>query len=116
VIGVPKLGQRNRFAFVSIGLLAVTFAAGQWYIYDAVHNQAESFRYYWLTLAYLTGVLCPVVAWLSRRWPVDAQTWKRSVAIHVPASIALTLVGVFVEGAIGWCSRGGRPSARISSG
>ncbi len=42
----------------------------------------------------------------SKRW----RTWKRSVAIHVLASIALTLVGVFVEGAIGWYSRGGRRS------
>jgi two-component system LytT family sensor kinase len=110
VISVPQLGQRSRLAFISIGLLAVTFAAGQWYIYDAVHKQAESFRYYWLTLAYLSGVLCPVVVWLSQRWPIDVHTWKRSVAIHVPASIALTLVGVFVEGAIGWYSRAGRGS------
>jgi two-component system LytT family sensor kinase len=110
VIGVPQLGRRGRLAFVSIGLLALTFAASQWYIYDAVHNQSESFRYYWLTLAYLTGVLCPVVVWLSRQCPIDAHTWKRSLAIHVPASIALTLVGVFVEGAIGWYSRGGRRS------
>jgi hypothetical protein len=61
-------------------------------------------------LAYLSGVLCPVVVWLSRRWPIDVHTWKRSVAIHVLASIALTLVGVFVEGAIGWYSRAGRGS------
>lgn len=110
MIGVPQPGKRSRLAFVSIGLLAVTFAAGQWYIYDAVHKQAESFRYYWLTLAYLSGVLSPRVLWLSRRWPIDIHTWKRSVALHVLASIALTLVGVFVEGAIGWYSRAGRRS------
>ena len=108
MIGVRQAGQSSRVVLLSIGLVAVTFAAGQWYIYDAVHQQAESFRYYWLTLAYLSGVLCPLVFWLNQRWPIDVHSWKRSVAIHVTASIVLTLVGVFVEGAIGWQSRGAR--------
>ncbi len=107
MIGVP---QRSRLTLACAGLLAVTVAASQWYIYDAVHHQGESFRYYWLTLAYLSGVLCPLVIWLSRRWPIDTHFWKRLAAIHIPASIALTLVGVFFEGAIGWYSRGGRQS------
>ena len=92
----------NRLA-VAIGLpFAITVAAAQWYAYDAAHREAEHFGYYLLTLAYLIGVLSPLVLWLSRRWPIDGQTWKRAVLLHVLASLGLTGVGVFVEGAIGW--------------
>lgn len=104
VIGSPQAGKRNRLGLAMMGLLAVTFAAVQWYIYDAVHKQAEHFSYYLLTLVYLSGILSPLVLWLSRRWPIHIQTWKRAVPLHIGASIALTLVGVFVEGAIGWYS------------
>jgi two-component system, LytTR family, sensor kinase len=104
VIGPRQPGKRNRLTFAAAGLLAVTFAAVQWYLYDAVHKQAEQFSYYVLTLVYLSGIFSPLVLQLSRRWPIGVHTWKRSVALHVLASIALTLVGVFVEGAIGWYS------------
>ncbi len=108
VIGVPQAGKRNRLAFAMVWLLVNAFAAVQWYVYDAVHKQAEHFSYYLLTLVYLSAILSPVVLWLSRRWPIGVQTWKRAVALHVLASIALTLVGVFFEGAVAWYSHAAR--------
>ena len=88
---------------ITLGLLlAVVLTAAQWYAYDAVHNQAERFSYYFLTLVYLSGILSPLVLWLSRRWPIDVQTWKCAVVFHLLASLVLTGLSVFIEGAIGW--------------
>jgi two-component system LytT family sensor kinase len=83
-------------------VLAVIAAASQWYIYDAVHHRAERVAYYLLTCAYLCGVLTPLVLWLGHRWHIDARTWKRSLPIHIAASLLLTGLGVFLEAALGW--------------
>ena len=102
VIEWSQTEKVNRLTAAIGLLLAVAVGAAQWYAYDAAHRQAEHFSYYLLTLAYLIGVLSPVVLWLSRRWPINVQTWKRAVPFHLFASIFLTGLGVFVEGAIGW--------------
>ena len=94
---------RHRRAFIfSAWVIAIIAAASQWYIYDATHQHAERFTYYLLTCAYLCGVLTPLVFWLGRRWYIGSNTWKRSLPIHIAASLLLTVVGVFVEAAIGW--------------
>jgi LytS/YehU family sensor histidine kinase len=87
---------------VSALVLAVIAAASQWYIYDAIHQHAERFTYYLVTCAYLCGVLTPLVLWLGRRWHIDSRTWKRSLPIHIAASLLLTGFGVFIEATIGW--------------
>lgn len=88
--------------------LAVVAAASQWFIYDVVHQRAERFSYYLLTCAYLCGILAPLVLWLGRRRPIDSDTWKRSLFIHIAASLLLTGIGVFVEATIGWLPYSGR--------
>ena len=94
--------KNKRGLIVSACGLAVVAAASQWYVYDAVHQHAERFTYYLLTCAYLCGVLMPLVLWLSRRWPIDSRTWKRSLLVHAAASLFLTGMGVFIEATIGW--------------
>jgi len=94
--------ERKRALVVSIWVLAVLAAASQWYIYDAVHHQAERFTYYLVTCAYLCGVLTPLVLWLGGRWYIDSHTWKRALPVHVAASLLLTALGVFVEATMGW--------------
>jgi two-component system LytT family sensor kinase len=83
-------------------------AASQWYLYDAVHHQAERFTYYLATSAYLLGVLAPAVIWLGRRWPIHSRTWKRSLPIHLAASLSLTALGVFTEASVGWLAHAGQ--------
>src|SRR6202012_1210013 len=63
---------------------------------------ASRFSYYLVSSAYIWGVLTPLVLLFGKRWPVDARTWKRSVPIHIVASLALTAVGVFAEASIAW--------------
>lgn len=82
--------------------LVVVLFASQWYLYDAVHRDAERAAYYLITSAYLWGVLTPAVLWMARRCPIDSRTWSRAVPLHVAASVALSAVGVFVEATVGW--------------
>lgn len=83
----------------------VILFASQWYIYDAVHHQAERVIYYLGTCAYLSGVLAPAVLWLGRRRPLDARSWKRNVPLHLAASVVLTTVGLLVETFFWWLPR-----------
>jgi LytS/YehU family sensor histidine kinase len=92
----------SRFATAGGWVLVVVFFASQWYIYDAVHHNAERATYYLVTSTYLWGVLTPAVLWMARRWPIDSLTWSRAVSLHICASVALSAVGVFVEATAGW--------------
>jgi len=92
----------KRAAIAGGWALVVVLFASQWYIYDAIHKDAERFAYYLATSAYLWGVLTPLVLWLARRRPIDSRTWKRALVLHAAASLALTAMGVFVEAFIGW--------------
>ncbi len=83
-------------------MVAVIAAASQWYIYDAIHQHAERFTYYLVTCVYLCGVLTPLVFWLGGRWSIDSRTWKRTLLIHIAASLLLTGFGVLIEATIGW--------------
>jgi two-component system, LytTR family, sensor kinase len=85
-----------------VWVFAVIAAASQWYLYDAVHGQAERLTYYVLTCAYLCGVLTPLVLWLGARWPIDSRSWKRSLPVHIACSLLLTAMGVFIEASISW--------------
>ena len=104
-----RISAGSERALVACSLACgVVVAASQWYLYDAIHQQAERFSYYLATCAYLCGVLAPAVIWLGRRWPIDAITWKRSLPIHLAASFSLTALGVFTEATIGWLPHAGQ--------
>jgi two-component system, LytTR family, sensor kinase len=104
-----RVSARSKRACIAGGLaLGAIVAASQWYLYDAVHRQAERFSYYLVTCAYLCGVLAPAVIWLGRRYPIDNRTWKRSLPIHLAASLLLTAMGVFTEASIGWLPHAGQ--------
>jgi two-component system, LytTR family, sensor kinase len=103
-----RSSARDKRVLIACGLcIAVLVAASQWYFYDAVHCQAERFTYYLATCAYLCGVLAPAVIWLGRRDPIDSG-WKRSLPIHLGASLLLTALGVFAEASIGWLPHAGQ--------
>ncbi|HWF45913.1 MAG TPA: histidine kinase [Bryobacteraceae bacterium] len=103
----PASPNWKRALIVGVWAFAVILFASQWYLYDAIHRNAERFVYYLGTCAYLCGVITPLVFWLSRTRFIDARTWKRSLPIHVGASLLVTALGVFVEAAIGWLPHAG---------
>ena len=45
-----------------------------------------------LTQWYVWAILSPAVVWLARRFRVDGQRWPGSLAVHLPASLAATVV------------------------
>ena len=103
------MSPTGKRTLIVCGLAAgAVVAASQWYLYDAVHGQAERFTYYLGTCAYLLGVLAPAVMWLARRWPIHSRTWKRSLPIHLAASLLLTALGILTEASIGWFPHAGQ--------
>src|SRR6185369_12087279 len=41
---------------------------------------------------YTCAIFTPVFFWLARRFPLERGTWKKSLAVHVPASIIAVLL------------------------
>jgi len=97
----------RRLPIAAAWAVVVVFFAGQWYLYDAIHHQAERQAYYLVTSAYIWSVFTPAVWWLVRHRPMDSRTWKRALPLHVAASLALTGLGIFIEASVGWLPRAG---------
>ena len=51
---------------------------------------------YWYTWA----LLAPVVIWLSRRFPLDRESWRRSLPVRLVAIIAVTLAHLAMAEAV----------------
>jgi LytS/YehU family sensor histidine kinase len=81
-------------------LLALVFAT-QWYAYDSVRTIRNPFAYYVGWSCYLWAQ-APIVLWLSRRVPLRRDSWKRALALHLLASVALTVLMIFLEASFGW--------------
>lgn len=50
---------------------------------------------YWLPDYYLWAALSPLILWLGRRYPLDRDTWKRYLPLHVVAAAAILQVELF---------------------
>jgi len=83
-------------------MLVVLLFGSQWYAYDASRGGSNPFRYYLWWSWYMWAVLTPAVLWFARRRPIDSNTWKRTIPLHVAVSLALTVLQIFVEASIGW--------------
>jgi two-component system LytT family sensor kinase len=76
------------------------FSASRIYLSYRYNNYALS---WWdcLRLAlpdwYAWGLLFPVIAWLVRRFPLEPGRWRRSLLVHVPAALALTVLKMLME-------------------
>src|SRR5437868_1555353 len=56
------------------------------------HAAAEAFADW-----YVWAALSPLIIYLARRFPFNRQSWRRSVLIHLPASLLLSLVQVIIH-------------------
>jgi len=46
---------------------------------------------------YVWALLAPVIAWLARRFAIERRSWARSLLVHLPASIFLTIIKMVIE-------------------
>jgi two-component system, LytTR family, sensor kinase len=78
-----------------IATLLSLYSAFQAFQYVAFFSQRQTSI--WLLLGlnsgywYTWALLAPVVIWLSRRFPLDRDTWPRSLPVHLVCIIAVTL-------------------------
>lgn len=96
-----KFAVRQSVIVSGWALVVITFAS-QWYGYDAGHGIEDRFLYYLGWSFYLWGVLTPLALWLARRYPIEGGNWRRTVLLHVAASLLFTTVQLSVEALIAW--------------
>jgi two-component system LytT family sensor kinase len=83
-------------------LVVVVFLfATQWYTYDATRHGASPYFYY-VGWSFFLWALAPLVLWFARRYPIKTETWRRSMALHIAASVALSTMQVVIEASLGW--------------
>jgi two-component system LytT family sensor kinase len=51
----------------------------------------------WMIGIYITAALTPVVLWVGRRWPMERQTWRTHVPLHLAFSIVFSAVELALE-------------------
>jgi len=114
----PALGEapqqvrstKTTIAFAGWWALAVIFFASQWYAYDASRSVASAFLLYLWWSAYLWTLVTPSALVLAKRFPITTANWRRSVALHLAASVALMTAQLSLEAYLGWLHHGGELS------
>jgi len=85
-------------AATAMGLVATTQAS-----LGSFRDEPISFwrmARYWMPDYYLWAVLSPLILWLSRRFPLDRDTWIRYLPIHLVAAAAILQVELLSSCAI----------------
>ena len=86
--------------FVGWAIVILLFAS-QWYAYDATRGGANPFTYY-LGWSLYMWALTPFVLRFASSHPIESGAWKRTVPLHVAASLFLTALQISIETYIGW--------------
>ena len=105
----------KRLLIVAAWAFVVLLFASQWYAYDVAHGFTDRFLYYLGWSFYLWGLLTPVALWLAWSYPIAGATWKRTVPLHLAASLLLTTVQLSLEASVAWFRFGeqGSPTAML---
>ena len=105
----------KRLLIVAAWAFVVLLFASQWYAYDVAHGFTDRFLYYLGWSFYLWGLLTPVALWLAWSYPIAGATWKRSVPLHLAASLLFTTVQLSLEASVAWFRFGeqGSPTAML---
>jgi len=101
------------WAFVVAPVIGLLFAV-QWVLASTAIGHPEPWSYVlaWvLPEWFLWAALAPIVFALARRFPITRATWRRAVAIHAGAAVALAVVHAVAFALVTWPL----PWAQISS-
>ena len=103
----PATRRKHGNAWIAAGglILVVFLFATQWYAYDTTRRTASPYIYY-VGWSCLMWGLAPLVLWFGRQHPIRAADWRRSMTLHVGASVALSTMQVVLEAALGWLRHG----------
>src|SRR5579863_9626328 len=82
------------FTFLGWTFVALFFASQTYLSYKYSGGEAHWRIVLEINLCqwYVWGLLAPGIIWLARRFPLERGRWARSVAIHLPASVAVALL------------------------
>jgi two-component system LytT family sensor kinase len=96
---ISKASARPRFLGPAIVVAIVATFAGVYFATQLRYAYAPTVTSTWpealtvnLTFYYLWALAVPLIVAISRRFPLDEARWPRHVALHVAASVAVTLL------------------------
>jgi two-component system LytT family sensor kinase len=96
------IAKRQKALLILACWLAVVFLfAIQWFVYDAARGDADPFRYYLWWSFYSWGILTPLVVRFAYAHPINSATWKRTLPLHLAASLILVAGEISVEALLG---------------
>lgn len=80
-------------------LLGLLFTSEVWIDYSYARHPVSWGRALAVALSdwYLWALLTPAIVWLARRFRIGRRRWLRSLAVHLPASLAGTFVKLLAE-------------------
>ena len=76
------------------------FYISQDFMERLAHNESIPWRNVvigWMTAMYICAAFTPLILWLGCRWAVDGADRRRSIALHLGASIGFSLAAVALE-------------------
>jgi two-component system, LytTR family, sensor kinase len=95
----PRLTQTR--VILGIATLLSLYSAFQAFQYVAFFAQQPTSIWILLTLNagywYSWALLAPVVIWLSQRFPIDRDTWRRSLPLHLVAIFGVTIAHILLS-------------------
>ncbi len=98
------IGRRPALIFAGWTAAGVFFASQLYFLYPITSGGREisfgrallvNLPFYWLW-----ALLTPAILGLARRFPLERSRWKRSLAVHVGASVVLSAAQLLVAGAL----------------
>lgn len=97
-------GKKAAFIFGVWTAAGVFFASQLYFLYPITSGGREisfgralliNVPFYWLW-----ALLTPAILGLARRFPLERSRWKRNLAVHAGASVALSVIQLLVAGAL----------------
>jgi sensor histidine kinase YesM len=101
--GGMKRILRNYVWYFSIWLVVGLFFFSQAIIQKFLSREPTPWQHYlisWMVGVSLWALLTPFVLWLGHRFPIERRNWVRRIGLHLPISVVISFVQLFVESLI----------------
>ena len=100
--GIKRI-LKNYVWYFSIWLVVGLFFFSQAIIQKFLSREPTPWQHYlfsWMVGVSLWALLTPFVLWLGHRFPIERRNWVRRIGLHLPISVVISFVQLFVESLI----------------
>lgn len=91
---------RNYLWYFSVWTVVGVFFFSQALVQKVLSREPTPWPHYlisWMVGVYLWALITPFVLWLGHRFPFARRNWVRRLGIHLPISVAISIVQLLLE-------------------